>query len=128
MEMYPKLEGLESCGIPFDKVKRIIMTHTHLDHIGCLPEILKAIPEAEVWVHKDEADYLERGDARIVWGNQMFESMIRSQYNIPKDLFRISPQKARRQGESRPRRIAFRDHLPGHSAGASASSIMNTGS
>jgi hydroxyacylglutathione hydrolase len=115
-----KLEGLESCGIPFDKVKRIIMTHTHLDHIGCLPEILKAIPEAEVWVHKDEADYLERGDARIVWGNQMFESMIRSQYNIPKDLFRIKVHRKLEGGENLSLGgIAFKViHLPGHSAGS----------
>jgi hydroxyacylglutathione hydrolase len=115
-----KLEGLESCGIPFDKVKRIIMTHTHLDHIGCLPEILKAIPEAEVWVHKDEADYLERGDARIVWGNQMFESMIRSQYNIPKDLFMIKVHRKLEGGE----KLALGGiefeviHMPGHSAGS----------
>jgi hydroxyacylglutathione hydrolase len=115
-----KLEALESCGVPFEKVKRIIMTHTHLDHIGCLPEILKAIPDAEVWVHKDEAEYLERGDDRIVWGNQMFENMIRSQYTIPKDLFRIKVHRKLEGGETLDLGgIEFKViHVPGHSAGS----------
>lgn len=115
-----KLECLESCGISFDKVKRIIMTHTHLDHIGCLPEILKAIPGAEVWVHKDEAEYIERGDDRIIWGNQMFESMIRSQYTIPKDRFRIKVHRSLEGGETLALGgITFKViHLPGHSAGS----------
>jgi hydroxyacylglutathione hydrolase len=73
-----------------------------------------------VWVHKDESDYLERGDARIVWGNQMFESMIRSQYNIPKDLFRIKVHRKLEGGE----KLALGGiefeviHMPGHSAGS----------
>lgn len=115
-----KLEELEHCGIKFDQVKRIIMTHTHLDHVGCLPEILQAIPHAEVWVHKDEAEYLERGDDRIVFGNKMFESMIRSQYSIPKDFFKTKVHKKLEGGESFCLGgIEFRViHLPGHSMGS----------
>ncbi len=115
-----KLEALQSCGIPLEKVKRVIMTHTHLDHIGCLPEILEAIPELEVWVHKDEADYLERGDDRIVFGNQMFESMIRSQYTISKDFFKIKVHRKLEGGETLALGgLTFKViHLPGHSAGS----------
>jgi hydroxyacylglutathione hydrolase len=115
-----KLEELERGGIKLDQVKRIIMTHTHLDHVGCLPELLKAIPHAEVWVHKDEAEYLERGDDRIVFGNKMFESMIRSQYSIPKDFFKTKVHKKLEGGEQFCLGgIEFKIlHLPGHSAGS----------
>ncbi len=96
------------------------MTHTHLDHVGCLPEILEAIPHGRIWVHKDEAEYLERGDDRIVFGNKMFESMIRSQYSIPKDFFKIKVDKKLEGGESLCLGgIDFKViHLPGHSAGS----------
>ena len=115
-----KLDELEQAGVPLGQVKRIIMTHTHLDHVGCLPEILKAIPEAEVWVHKEEAMYLERGDSRIVYGNSMFESMVRSQYNIPEDFFTIKVHKKLEGGEHLvlggiPFEVI---HVPGHSAGS----------
>ena len=43
-----KIAQLDKCGVSPNHVRRIIMTHTHLDHIGCLPEILEAIPHAEV--------------------------------------------------------------------------------
>ena len=36
-----KISELEGCGISLDQVKRIVMTHTHLDHIGCLREFLE---------------------------------------------------------------------------------------
>ncbi len=115
-----KLEELDKANIPLKHVKRIVMTHTHLDHIGCLPEILEAIPHAEVWVHKEEALYLERGDARIVYGNSMFESLLRSQYDFPKDLFTIKVHRKLEDGEvldlgGIPFEVI---HVPGHSAGS----------
>jgi glyoxylase-like metal-dependent hydrolase (beta-lactamase superfamily II) len=38
-----KIQSLQKMGIELEDVKRIILTHTHLDHIGCLSEILKKI-------------------------------------------------------------------------------------
>lgn len=115
-----KLEELRSCGVPLDKVKRVIMTHTHVDHIGCLPEIQRAMPGLEVWVHKDEASYLENGDDQIVLGNPVFESMIRSQYTIPKGFFRVKVHRKLEGGENLTLGgISFKViHLPGHSAGS----------
>jgi hydroxyacylglutathione hydrolase len=121
MEMGPyKLEELKNGGIEPAHVKRIVMTHTHLDHVGCLPEILAAIPHAEVWVHRDEAASLEKGDARIVFGNAMFESMIRGQYQIGKDFFTIKVHRKLEGGEKLdlggvPFTVI---HLPGHSIGS----------
>ena len=114
-----KLEELEQLGISLDQVRRIIMTHTHLDHIGCLPEILEAIPHAEVWMHRDEAVPLEKGDERIVFGNQMFESMSRSQFNLPKGCFRTEVARKFEGGEDLDLGgVSFKViHIPGHSIG-----------
>lgn len=115
-----KLEEIEKGGIPLKDVRRVIMTHIHLDHVGCLPEILKAIPHAEVWVHKDEAVYLERGDESVVFGNSMFESMIRSQYNLPKNFFATKVHRKLEGGETLSLGgVTFKViHLPGHSVGS----------
>jgi hydroxyacylglutathione hydrolase len=115
-----KIEALESAGIPLSQVKRIIMTHTHLDHVGCLPELIQAIPHMEVWVHKDEAGYLERGDEEVVFGNRMFETMIRSQFKIPKDFFKIKVHRRLEDGEVLDLGgVTFRViHVPGHSGGS----------
>ena len=49
-----KLKEIASDGVKPADIKRIIMTHTHLDHIGCLKELLDAMSKAEVWVHENE--------------------------------------------------------------------------
>jgi glyoxylase-like metal-dependent hydrolase (beta-lactamase superfamily II) len=66
---------IQKAGVELSSVKRIIMTHTHLDHIGCLAEITEQIPWAELWVHHLEADLLERGDERGVYGMDMFRGL-----------------------------------------------------
>ena len=38
-----KLNEIDELGVSPKSVKRIIMTHSHLDHIGCLPEIKEAL-------------------------------------------------------------------------------------
>jgi hydroxyacylglutathione hydrolase len=82
-----KIESIKKLGIDLSSIKRIIMTHTHLDHIGCLTEIKKAIPEAELWVHKNEAELMEIGDDRAIYGMDAFKGMCQTQYGIgPGDL------------------------------------------
>lgn len=115
-----KLDQIDKCGVPLGHVRRILMTHTHLDHIGCLPELKAAIPQAEVWIHSDEALAIERGDERIVMGNSMFESMVRGMFSIPKDAFQLTVQRNLEDGEllnlgGLPFKVV---HIPGHSAGS----------
>lgn len=114
-----KLEQIELCGVALGHVRRIVMTHTHLDHIGCLPEIKAAVPHAEVWIHRDEAGPIERGDERIVMGNSMFESMVRGMFALPKDAFATRVDRKLEDGDllalgGLPFKVI---HLPGHSAG-----------
>lgn len=115
-----KLEALEQSGTPLKDVRRIILTHTHMDHIGCLRELLQALPYAELWVHESEGSYLERGDNRIVYGNRMFESMIQSQYVLSEDAFTFHVDRKLQGGET----VELGGieveilHLPGHSCGS----------
>ncbi len=115
-----KLSELENYGISLEQVKRIIMTHTHIDHIGCLREFLEKGIHIEVWVHKDEATYLEQGDDRVVFGNKMFESLVRSQYSIPSGFFQFNVNRKLEGGET----FDFDGakfqviHVPGHSVGS----------
>ena len=56
-----KIDAIQESGISLSDIKRIIMTHTHLDHIGCLGELRDAMPHAALWIHENEALPLEEG-------------------------------------------------------------------
>lgn len=117
-----KLDMLKSASIPLESIKRIIMTHTHLDHIGCLDELRRAIGSCELWVHQIEADELEKGDDRTVYGMDMFKQMCQMQYRIPNDAFTLNVDRKLQGGEV----LAMGGmtwevvHVPGHSAGGIA--------
>ncbi len=114
-----KLARIEQAGIGLQDIKRVILTHTHFDHIGCIKEILKGLPDAEIWVHQIEGDYLERGDERIIHGNEMFAGFIRSQYGVKDGFFRLSVHRKLNQGDVLEIGGLRWEvlHIPGHSAG-----------
>ena len=72
-----KIGSIKKMGIELSDIKRVIMTHTHFDHIGCLSEIRKEIPGAELWVHTLEADPLEKGDKGLSMGWTCFSKCVR---------------------------------------------------
>lgn len=117
-----KVQAIKKMGIELGSVKRIIMTHTHLDHIGCLSEIQKAIPGVELWVHKLEAEPLETGDDRGVYGMNEFKGMCQMQYGLQADDFKFKVDRKLDGGES----LHIGDmtweviHIPGHSMGGIA--------
>jgi len=117
-----KLDHIEQAGIGLKDIKRIIFTHTHFDHIGCIKEIIAGLPDAEIWVHQIEGDYLERGDERIIHGNEMFAGFIRSQYGVKDGFYQLSVH--RKLGEGDVLEIGGLRwevlHIPGHSAGGIA--------
>ncbi|MFS0870475.1 MBL fold metallo-hydrolase [Paenibacillus xylanilyticus] len=51
--------ALEQEGVQLADVKRIILTHQDIDHIGNLGALLDAIPGLEVWAHADEVPYIK---------------------------------------------------------------------
>lgn len=117
-----KLSSIMALGIELGDIKRVIMTHTHLDHIGCLPEIQERIPEAELWAHSLEAIFLEQGDERTVYGMDMFKNMCQMQYGLKDGRFTFQVDRKLNGGE----RLNIGDmvweviHIPGHSSGSIA--------
>lgn len=117
-----KINALEKLGISLQDIKRIIMTHTHLDHIGCLGEMMEQIPHAELWVHEEEAVPLEGGDERGVYGMDMFQSMCMSQYSLKPGAFKFEVTRKLKGGETLEIGGTTWEvlHIPGHSAGSIA--------
>ncbi|MFP4036525.1 MAG: MBL fold metallo-hydrolase [Desulfobacteraceae bacterium] len=115
-----KTASLERMGIALENVSRIIMTHTHLDHIGCLPELRARMPGAGVWIHKKEAVPLESGDERTVYGMDMFRDMCRAQYGLEEGYFAVTVERKLEGGEVL--ELGGSDwevlYIPGHSAGS----------
>jgi hydroxyacylglutathione hydrolase len=117
-----KVRAIRKLGIPMEDIKRIIMTHTHLDHIGSLKEIMGQVPHAELWVHEAEAVPLEQGDDRVVYGMDMFRTMCMSQYNLEPGAFKFDVTRRLKGGETLEIGGLSWEvlHIPGHSAGSIA--------
>jgi len=117
-----KIQSIKKMGIELEAVKRIIMTHTHLDHIGCLTEIQKAMPGVELWVHTLEAEPLEKGDDRGVYGMNEFKGMCQMQYGLKADAFKFKVDRKLDGGESLDIGGMTWEviHIPGHSMGGIA--------
>jgi len=117
-----KIQSIQKMGIELAAVKRIIMTHTHFDHIGCLAEILNQIPSTELWVHALEAEPLQKGDERTVYGMDMFRDMCQMQYGLKPRTFSFQVNRKLNGDES----LNLGDmaweviHIPGHSRGSIA--------
>ena len=117
-----KVKSILESGVKTTDIKRVIMTHTHLDHIGCLKQILAQFPSAELWVHGKEASFLEEGDERTVYGMEMFKQMCQSQYRMTDGEFTFKVDRWLEGGEElaiggKTWRVL---HIPGHSAGGIA--------
>ncbi len=117
-----KIESIQKANIDLADIKRVIMTHTHLDHLGCLPEILKALPQAELWMQVNEADPLEKGDERIAYGMKMFEEMVRTMFNRSAGFFKMKTDRKLAGDETLEigEMVWELIHVPGHSPGSIA--------
>lgn len=115
-----KIEALRRSGIDLASIKRVILTHTHFDHIGCLSEIRKQLPGTQLWVHETEAEALERGDERTVYGMEMFRTMCQMQYGLKKGAYQFQVDRKLRGGETlEVGGMAWEViHIPGHSTGS----------
>ena len=115
-----KIQSIQKAGIELSSIKRIILTHTHLDHIGCVAEILRRLPWAELWMHYSEADLLDRGDERGVYGMDMFREMCQSQFGLKAGAFKFQVNRKLRGGETLDLGNTVWQvlHIPGHSMGS----------
>ena len=115
-----KIPSIQKAGIELSSIKRVIMTHTHLDHIGCFAEILKQLPWAELWVHRSEADLLEKGDERAVYGMDMFRGFCEGQLGLKPGAFKCQVHRKLQGGETLDLGGMTWEviHIPGHSMGS----------
>lgn len=94
-------EAMSGAGVPFEKLGKVLITHQDVDHIGSLPDILKASTnKIEVIAHELEKPYIQ-GDKPLLKMNPvnlqkmiqnmpeparvMFEKMIKNPPKSPVD-------------------------------------------
>jgi glyoxylase-like metal-dependent hydrolase (beta-lactamase superfamily II) len=115
-----KIQSIQQAGIELSAIKRIIVTHTHLDHIGCLAEIQKKLPWAELWVHQSEADLLDHGEEKVVYGMDMFRIACQIQFRLKPGAFKFQVGRKLQGGETLDLGETVWEvlHIPGHSMGS----------
>ena len=117
--------AMEEAGVPFAKLKAVIVTHQDLDHIGSLPEILReSAGSIEVYAHELDKPYIE-GDLPLIKTDpkHMSQETLASLPEGARALYENPPKakvnKALEDGQELPycggiRVIFTPGHTPGH--------------
>jgi glyoxylase-like metal-dependent hydrolase (beta-lactamase superfamily II) len=119
--------AMEQAGVPFSRLTKVILTHQDIDHIGSLPEILRASDgKIEVLAHEADKPYIE-GEKPLLKMNpervaKMLEALPEGQRERTRALF-ANPPKAHvdrtvSDGETLPYCGGITViHTPGHTPG-----------
>ena len=59
------VSGITAEGFRAENITHIILTHQDIDHIGCLPDMLRLAPSARVIAHAKEAPYIDGRETPI---------------------------------------------------------------
>ncbi len=51
-------ESFKDNNLDFNKLKSIILTHQDIDHVGCVMDILKEVPNIKIYSYEVEKDYI----------------------------------------------------------------------
>ena len=122
------LSYLAEIGLAPAAIRRIIITHHHVDHVGGLPELLK-LTQAEVWAHRDDAAVIEGTAPRAGIPPERVAAMLAS---LPDDQRAAAQERMKQMREVPPVAVDLRLvggeelsvlggvqilHSPGHTAG-----------
>jgi len=122
------LAELAAAGLEPAAVRRVIITHHHIDHVGGLAD-LAAATGAEVWAHRDDAPTIEGAVARPGLPPERVAAMLES---VPEEQRAAAAQRMRAMREVTPVPVDLRLvggeeldvlggvrvlHTPGHTAG-----------
>ncbi|WP_136603887.1 MBL fold metallo-hydrolase [Paenibacillus dokdonensis] len=58
-------KAVQEIGLQLSDIRRIIVTHQDIDHIGNLAALTAAYPDIEVWAHADDIPYIT-GEKRMI--------------------------------------------------------------
>jgi glyoxylase-like metal-dependent hydrolase (beta-lactamase superfamily II) len=125
------LRALARLGHSPQALRWVVLTHYHPDHLGALPELLRACPRLRVAIHAAEAPYLAR-PARlpnpVAADYPALRAVVQRVWPLVR-LRRACPVHARLvDGAPLPDRPAARVvHLPGHTPGSLAVHLLPDG-
>ncbi len=77
-------KGLNAVGSSLAEIRRIIITHPHIDHFGSARDISEK-GEVEIWIHEAAAQALEEYEEDFLDTNRFFESLL-GKSGIPEEL------------------------------------------
>jgi hydroxyacylglutathione hydrolase len=99
---------VESLGLKREEIRRVVLTHVHIDHSGGLPRIAKDL-SPEVCVYEMEAPYIESGNGSVI-----LSTMMGMTYPPTKVDIKLKNGEVRELSGNRLRVI----NTPGHTAGS----------
>jgi glyoxylase-like metal-dependent hydrolase (beta-lactamase superfamily II) len=103
------INNIQELGFSEKNLKKILLTHCHIDHIGGVPEIQKRF-DAKIYIHKLDAPPLENGDPILTaasWYQTSFPpTTVDVKFNLPEEILMIGKQKI----------VCL--HTPGHTPGS----------
>ncbi|MEZ5288818.1 MAG: MBL fold metallo-hydrolase [Vicinamibacterales bacterium] len=112
----PALErGLAGLGASLSDVRRILLTHIHLDHAGATGTILARVPAAEVLVHERGAPHMIHPAKLIASATRLYGDRMDALWGrfdaAPAERVRVLQGGERLDVAGRPIRVAY---TPGH--------------
>ena len=104
------LKAAQELGLP---IKRIVLTHSHIDHVGSLDVLHALLPEAEVLISAREARFL-KGERTLEAQEQKANAKLRGGYTTCETV----PTRLLNDGDTvgSLRVVASPGHTPGHLA------------
>jgi glyoxylase-like metal-dependent hydrolase (beta-lactamase superfamily II) len=103
------LKNIEKVGFDCRNLKRIILTHCHIDHIGGVPEIRRRFG-SKIYMHQLDAQPVENGDPILTASNWYQTSFpptpVDAKFTLPEEILTVGQQKI----------VCL--HTPGHTPGS----------